>query len=225
MTDRRWAWLLVVVLLLGAAVSSMRAVGLWWSPCPAWFGPGYSDGCLARMENGWPFAPQLGVPGTQRAVAMASLAQLLAAAAWAVVAVTLTRRWRPRLMMATLSLALGAVAVTRLRGIDAGWIPWLVDAGAVLALIGMVRSAPVGWRAPAVWVSVAGFGWIGSAVAYLAMGLISPATWDIPPGTGVMSAALFVVVAPVVLPWPTGQREARTVTVDSAISEATAGSS
>lgn len=175
----------------------------------AW-GPGFSDACLRRMDGGLPF-PSTPDPDQQApwASELGVAATVLAGLAWLTLVVGLRWSLRTKAVAALPSLAAFVVAVVG--GVAlAGAAPYpdelllvrlrfAIDWSAVLALImilvwqpemrqggRLLRLLVVLWGATA-------FGLVHAAAEWIAMGIFSVATWDVPPGLGYLIGATLII--------------------------------
>lgn len=169
------------------------------------------------MDSGWPLerGSLVGTAGVEHVDQMQLLVALalgLAAAVWAIVVLIADVDGRTRALMLPLVVALSASAVLTVGGGGQHW--WSVAAIDVSALVALgavlrgVRSWIVSWRVVAVGVVVSSLGWFGPAVDYMVMVGSSSANWDVPPGTGYLTVAAFVLTAVFVAPWPLPKRGA-----------------
>ena len=175
----------------------------------AW-GPGFSDACLRRMDGGLPF-PSTPDPAEQApwASELGVAATVLAGLAWLTLVLGLRWSLRTKAVAALPSLAAFVVAVVC--GVAlAGAAPnpdefllvrlrFAIDGSAVLALIMILVWQPEvrGGRRLlglllVLWGTTA-FGFLHAAAEWIAMGVFSVATWDVPPGTGYLTGATLII--------------------------------
>ena len=174
------------------------------------YGPDFSDACLRRMDGGLPF-PYPPEPAEQAswAAELGVAAMVAAALAWLVLVVGL--RWSPRaaVVAALPGLALlGVAALAALASRDATrspdaelplWLWVIIDVTAIIALVAVGDRHDVRRLALVLWGTTV-FGLVQSAAAYLFMtGVVSDANWDVPPGTGYLTAAALLVSGVVTL--------------------------
>ena len=175
----------------------------------AW-GPGFSDACLRRMDGGLPF-PSTPDPAEHApwASELGVAATVLAGLAWLTLVLGLRWSLRTKAVAALPSLAAFVVAVVC--GVAlAGAAPnpdefllvrlrFAIDGSAVLALIMILVWQPEvrGGRRLlglllVLWGTTA-FGFLHATAEWIAMGVFSVATWDVPPGTGYLTGATLII--------------------------------
>ncbi|HEY5978370.1 MAG TPA: hypothetical protein VIT41_01940 [Microlunatus sp.] len=232
MRERRWPWFVAATLLSGAAVTAAGATYLYWLPCRGSMvvGTAFSSGgdfpedCLRRMDTGIPFVHDVGVhiPWVRELSLIAMAASSLA---WLVLVLGLHWSVKTKLVAVWVSLPGLALAVAASRPNSADllaedsrdWPAWPLAVVVLLAVIAIYRWQPEVRGASFVQVLVllwgaTAFDFPHQAADYLMMVIWSSANWDIPPGTGVLtaatlaaSAALTVVLtmwAPRLRDWP-----------------------
>ena len=231
MDARRWPWLASAGLLLASAVAAAWSVYLHWLPCRGTMLNGsillgftypreFGDACLRRMDTGLPF-PYPPEPGEQTAWAseLGVAATVLTGLAWLVLVVGSAWEIRTKAIavlpgLLTLGLAgHAAVAVGRTeRSVDGPMALWVL-----MELLTVVAVAAVLLREPgARWWSIAALlvvAWGSTAMGglhqvgdYVGTATFSDANWDLPPGTGYLTAAGLLVAGGLTLAyairWP-----------------------
>jgi hypothetical protein len=162
--ERRWPWLLSATLILAAAAAAICSTYLHWLPCRGSmfngtilrgyaYGPGFSVGCLRRMDGGLPF-PSTPDPAEQApwASELGVAATALAGLAWLTLVLGLRWSQRTKAVAALPSLAAFVVAVVcgvalagAARSPDEFLLVWLrmtIDGSAVFALIMILAWQP-----------------------------------------------------------------------------------
>ena len=220
MPARRWPWFASAALLLTAALATGWSTYLHWLPCRGamlngsivhgyTYGRDFGGACLRRMDGGLPF-PYPPEPAEQTAWAseLGVLAMILAGLAWLTVvlwstwaALTKVIATLPGLLALGLAVNAGIAVRQPGRSPDASvpmsvWL--LVEVLAVVAFIAVIDGEPVepsGNLLPlvvAAWGSTA-FGGFHMFAEYLVMSTWSDANWDVPPGTGYLTAAVLLI--------------------------------
>lgn len=222
MGRRSGFWLAGAVMIAIGSLAKGIAAAHTWQPCAgsllegsilqgyAYYGH-FSDECLARMDSAeLVILPRAGEP-VSGFVALGFLAAILLAASWLVILPALpVRRW-VKFVAALPGLAALAVPASSLV-----W-PATVDGARVLGpeLVGVIAEvllpaavillATAGVRGRLLW-RVALVGWAATSaglvhqvIEYTLAMLFSDANWDMPPGTGLGSAAVGVLLALAVL--------------------------
>lgn len=219
MKERRWPWVISGLALVLAAGTGAVATYLWWLPCRGRmlvgtaYGPRYSDAllgdaCIDRMNEGTPFPlptpAALTAPGL---LALSTLTMILVAVAWLVP--VLFERMSPGRRLAAVVPALGVLVLALLgagityqvpaaEGLAYALAPLinvlvLVGLGAV---IGAVRARV---RFVVAAIALGSMGFAGPVVEYMIMVHWSDASWDAPPGSGYLTAALLLICGVAVL--------------------------
>lgn len=230
MKERRWPWTVSGLSLTLAAVTGAVATYLWWLPCRGRmlvgtaFGPTYSDallgdGCIDRMNEGTPYPlPTEAAWTAPGLLALSTLTMILVAVAWVVPVAVL-----PMTALARAGIAVPGVtvALVALMGVATALGPESVEPLAYLLDFLLNISAVVGLglliaaRAPGlarfvlVAVCVSAFGFFGMIGDYMIMVHWSDASWDSPPGSGYLTAALLLVCGVAVLIMTALSRQSR----------------
>ena len=219
MGTQRWPWRAAGTLLLVAAAATAASTYLHWLPCRGSmlnrsifrgyaYGSGFSDACLRRMDAGLPF-PYPPEPAEQAPWAAELGVAAVAAAALAWLVLLVGRRWSlravvvalPGLALAIVALLAGLAARDATRGPDAElsiWLWLILDVSGLIALVAVGDQHDVRRLALVLW-GITAFGFVQFFGAYLVMGTISDADWDLPPGTGYPTAAVLLVSGVVTL--------------------------
>jgi len=213
--------LLTGTLLLASAAASIWSTALHWLPCRGdmltgsilrWYawGSGFSDACLRRMDGGLPF-PSTPDPDQQASWAseLGVAATVLAGLAW--LTLTLGLPWSLRTKAVAVLPSMAGFVVALVCGValaSAASNPdefllvrlrFAIDWSAVLALIMILVWQPEvreGRRLLRVLLVLWGptsLGFVHFAAEWVAMGIFSTATWDVPPGTGYLTGATLLL--------------------------------
>lgn len=213
----RRGWAVSGLALIAAAFTGAAATYLWWLPCQGRmlvgtaYGPRYSDSllgraCIDRMNDGTPFPLPTGVAlSTPGLLHLSTLTVLLVGVAWLVPVACLPRDVSARVGISLPGWAVVVVAalgvVTGFGGLGIGYLADLLLN--VFVLVSVVLL--IGQRAPGLArfvvaaLPVSALGFVGMVVDYSLMIRWSDADWDSPPGSGYLSAALFLVCGVTVL--------------------------
>ncbi len=218
MDDRRAWWVSGVALVLAAATGA-GAVYLWWLPCRGQMLVGTpvdaargsadaSDACIARMGEGTPFPlPTTAVLSAPGLLLLSVVTIGLVAVAWLAPVVTQPLSGIRRSVAALPGCAaLGVAALAAGIAYDgpgaeavayplATFLNLLVVAGFAV-LVGHAS----GWRRfLVIAVALGSVGFAGPVVEYLLMVSWSELSWDAPPGSGYLTAALLLLCGVTVL--------------------------
>jgi hypothetical protein len=212
-TARRWPWLASAGLLLAAAVAAGWSAYLHWLPCRGTmlngsivrgyaYGPDFSDACLRRMDGGMPFLypPEL-AEQSGWASHLGVLATGLAALAW--LALVIGSPWGLLIKVVgavpgLLTLGLAGLVARMIERPDRGFeapisVGVLIELLTVLAVMVIYVRAPMDGPTTAALLAVAwgstAFVGMHQMFEYAAMSTFSDANWDVPPGTGYLTAA------------------------------------
>ncbi|MDN5760836.1 MAG: hypothetical protein L0H41_00765 [Microlunatus sp.] len=201
---------LVGSILMLAGVAAGAATYLWWLPCRGqmWIGTvfelatggDYTDACLVTMDSGvgFPLLMQSEAPGAWM-FDLSAASVLAAGLAWWVLVLALPWRVAGRCagaLFGAVLLAIGVLSMSPMATdgpIDLGMAALIaVDVTGVLALVftyatwrhhvGLLLSLIV------VLTAVTAFGLMRSAADYMVMGIWNSSNWDIPPGSGYLTA-------------------------------------
>lgn len=199
----------------GAAVAAAWATYLYWLPCRGSMlvgtslssGQDFPQDCLRRMDTGLPFSHDVGVQiSWVRELSLVALAAC--SLAWLVLVLGLSWSFKTKVVAVLVSLPGLALAVAAARPKSADllaedsfeWPAWPLAAIVLLAMIAIYRWQPEVRGASFVRVLVllwgaTAFDFPHQAADYLIMGMWSSANWDVPPGTGVLTAATLAASA------------------------------
>lgn len=203
----------------GAAVAAGWATYLYWLPCRGsmlngtiaqWFSyrQEFTDACLRRMDSGAPFSYDVAeqIPWVRE---MSLIALALCSVAWLALVLGLWWSVKTKIVAALVSAPGVAMCALALVGSDgtassaeSNYL-WFFGLQAVAVVVALV--AIYGWQPEVrgyyflrvlvvLWGATA-FGPIQQAADFLIMSSWSTANWDVPPGTGVLTAATLVVSA------------------------------
>ncbi len=215
-------WLFSSLLLLGAATAAGLSTYLHWADCRGSMldgtlfdldrsDPVLSDACLLRMDGGLPFPNASRTALAPGASVLGAIAVILAGVAWMPLILGLGWRSRTRFVAAlpvavSLVLVIGSWLWSHFTGSEPGSSPftWLVlpvelcSLAAGIAILQedtdwsgrtIARLGLLAWGASA-------FGWVHLMFFdYGVMVVFSSINWDVPPGTGYLTAALLAVAA------------------------------
>lgn len=211
-------WLLAAALVAAGAVLDAVAVTLVWRPCAGSMLNGsilvgysypteFTAACLQAME-GSPVFPMLGTTDVTSAGILGTIAAASLATAWLVVLPVLrVTGWKQLLAALPSVLVVLGVAVAAASTATGATTHWpgsrpllLASLSVPVALLALTRAGIRGVglrRAAVVLLAAATPGAISQGIEYLLATLLSDAFWDMPPGTGYLTAA-FCLVATVI---------------------------
>lgn len=207
--------MVAATLMGGAAVTAAGATYLYWLPCRGSMlvgtafssGGDFSEACLRRMDTGMPFVHDVGVP-IPWVRELSLIAMAACSLAWLVLVLGL--RWSVKTKLVAVWVGLPGLALAvaasgpnsaHLLAEDSrDWPAWPLALVVLLALIAIHRWQPEVRGASFVQVLVllwgaTAFDFPHQAADYLIMVIWSSANWDIPPGTGVLTAATLAASA------------------------------
>lgn len=203
--------MLGATLLLASGAAAAWSTYLHWLPCRGrmlsgsilrgyQYDPDFSDACLRRMDGGTPFPfPPEPSETTPWAIELGVAAMVLAGLAW--VMIVLGARWSLKTTAVALLPSLATFIVATQTESSFSWLLWMsIDFLAVAALIAIMASRATTDEIAlfrlvlALWGTTA-FGMFQGIISYGFMINFSDANWDVPPGTGYLTAAVLVLAA------------------------------